>query len=90
MQCKFICNNFQEHIFKQEMLTTKKPMSICQDAIRAEFLNRIPPYIAYALKVFQLYFTFTTGRIVRFIQSVFFIRRMYSSSLSVKPNKHNY
>ncbi|VDO75343.1 unnamed protein product [Onchocerca flexuosa] len=24
---------------------------ICQDAIRAEFLNRIPPYIAYALKI---------------------------------------
>uniref|UniRef100_A0A0R3RS81 KH type-2 domain-containing protein n=1 Tax=Elaeophora elaphi TaxID=1147741 RepID=A0A0R3RS81_9BILA len=41
----------KEHIFKQEMLTTKKPVMICQDAIRAEFLNRIPPYIAYALKI---------------------------------------
>uniref|UniRef100_A0A915PRL8 G domain-containing protein n=1 Tax=Setaria digitata TaxID=48799 RepID=A0A915PRL8_9BILA len=41
----------REHIFKQEILTTKKPVMICQDAIRAEFLNRIPSYIAYDLKV---------------------------------------
>uniref|UniRef100_A0A2K6VXM5 G domain-containing protein n=2 Tax=Onchocerca TaxID=6281 RepID=A0A2K6VXM5_ONCVO len=41
----------KEHIFKQEIVTTKKPVMICQDAIRAEFLNRIPPYIAYALKI---------------------------------------
>ncbi|VIO88425.1 Hypothetical GTP-binding protein E02H1.2 in chromosome II, putative [Brugia malayi] len=41
----------KEHVFKQEMLTTKKPAIICQDAIRAEFLNRIPPYIAYTLKI---------------------------------------
>ncbi|VDK77323.1 unnamed protein product [Litomosoides sigmodontis] len=33
------------------MLTTKKPVSICRDAIRAEFLSRIPPYIAYTLKI---------------------------------------
>ncbi|KAM3729006.1 GTPase Era [Dirofilaria immitis] len=41
----------KEHIFKQEILTTKKPVVICQDAIRAEFLDRIPAYIAYALKI---------------------------------------
>ncbi|KAL3989699.1 50S ribosome-binding GTPase family protein [Acanthocheilonema viteae] len=41
----------KEHLFKQEILTTKKPVIICQDAIRAEFLNRIPSYIAYALKI---------------------------------------
>ncbi|MCP9256986.1 hypothetical protein DINM_000214 [Dirofilaria immitis] len=29
----------------------KKPVVICQDAIRAEFLDRIPAYIAYALKI---------------------------------------
>ncbi|VDN06649.1 unnamed protein product [Thelazia callipaeda] len=41
----------KEHIFKEEVITTKKPLKICQDAIRAEFLNRIPPYIAYNLAI---------------------------------------
>lgn len=41
----------KEHIFKEQFLTTKKPILICQDAIRAQFLDRIPAYIAYALKI---------------------------------------
>ncbi|EFO24755.1 hypothetical protein LOAG_03726 [Loa loa] len=42
----------RDHLYKiARNADYKKPMMICQDSIRAEFLNRIPPYIAYALKI---------------------------------------
>uniref|UniRef100_F1L7Z2 GTP-binding protein n=1 Tax=Ascaris suum TaxID=6253 RepID=F1L7Z2_ASCSU len=37
--------------FDENMVTTKKPMAICEDAIRAQLLDNLPSDIAYALKI---------------------------------------
>lgn len=41
----------KEHQFDEQMVTTKSPQAICEDAIRAQLLDNLPGSIAYRLNV---------------------------------------